>query len=255
MFDKKVTKRHFPKCNNNNLLEFVFEKDPNCYLRKNSIIIRGSIEIDENHIVENGWVAKLFSQMRVEVDSQVVTRNTNRYDHLFVFGSNVVSFFSSDYYYKDWLYKIGNFDSYHLTSAFMVEGYYDNYNFGSDKLVKLSDYVENRTDCSVKNNGKTRWEFAFTPTVGFLGNNDELLSNCELKISFDRAPPYNALLRLDGETEYSNPLDLLDVYATTEYVSSPGLRDKFSMIDFRPFTYNFDDCDVLVSVSDCILIL
>ena len=131
----------------------------------------------------------------------------------------------------------------------MVEGYYDNYNFGADKLVTLSDYIENRKDCSVKNNGKTRWEFAFTPSVGFLGNNDELISNCELKISFDRAPPYSSLLRLDGDEEYSDPLDLIDVYAVTEYVSSPRLRDKYSMLDFRPFTYNFDDCDILGTVQ------
>ena len=78
MLDKKSTKKHFPKCNNSNLLEFVFDKDPNSYLRKNSITIRGAIEIDENHMVENGWVSKLFSQLRVEVDSQVVTRNNNR---------------------------------------------------------------------------------------------------------------------------------------------------------------------------------
>ena len=54
MLDSKVTKRHFPKCNNNDLLEFVFEKDPNRYLRKNSIIIQGAIEVDEKYIVENG---------------------------------------------------------------------------------------------------------------------------------------------------------------------------------------------------------
>ena len=127
----------------------------------------------------------------------------------------------------------------------MVEGYYDNYNFGSDKLIKLADYIENRKNCSVKNNGKCRWEFAFTPNAGFLGNIDELISNCELKISFDRAAPYSALLRLDGEFEYSEPLDLIDVYATTEYVSSPQLTEKFSMLEYRPFTYDFDDCDVL----------
>ena len=78
MLETKVTKRHFPKCNNHNLLEFVFEKDPNRYLRKNSIIIQGAIEIDEKYIVENGWVSKLFTRLKVEVDSQLVTRNSNR---------------------------------------------------------------------------------------------------------------------------------------------------------------------------------
>ena len=78
MLETKVTKRHFPKCNNNNLLEFVFEKDPIRYLRKNSILIQGAIEVDEKYIVENGWVSKLFSRLKVEVDSQLVTKNSNR---------------------------------------------------------------------------------------------------------------------------------------------------------------------------------
>ena len=38
--DAKVTKRHFPRINNSKCLEFVFEKDPNLYLRKNKIVIR-----------------------------------------------------------------------------------------------------------------------------------------------------------------------------------------------------------------------
>ena len=83
MLDNKVTKRHFPKCNNDNLLEFVFEKDPNLYLRKNSIIIRGAIEISDEFIVQNSWVSKLFTQLKVEVDSQVVSRNCNRFFYFF----------------------------------------------------------------------------------------------------------------------------------------------------------------------------
>ena len=44
--DFKITKRHFPRINNESVLEFVFEKDPNLYMRKNKIIIKGAIEID-----------------------------------------------------------------------------------------------------------------------------------------------------------------------------------------------------------------
>ena len=44
--DFKVTKRHFPRINNDRVLEFVFEKDPNLFMRKNKIFIRGSIEFD-----------------------------------------------------------------------------------------------------------------------------------------------------------------------------------------------------------------
>ena len=93
--------------------------------------------------------------------------------------------------------------------------------------------------------GKCRWEFAFTPSIGFLGNPDELLTDCELKLSFDRADPYTSLFRMAEGEEYEKAIDLIDVYAITEYVSSPDLREKFSSLDIQPFSYQFDDCDVL----------
>ena len=44
--DFKITKRHFPRINNDSVLEFVFEKDPNLFMRKNKIVIKGAIEVD-----------------------------------------------------------------------------------------------------------------------------------------------------------------------------------------------------------------
>ena len=76
--DYKITKRDYPRTNNDSVLEFVFEKDPNLFLRKNKIVIRGAIEVDAGYIVENGFVAKLFSMLTVEVDSQVVSKNNNK---------------------------------------------------------------------------------------------------------------------------------------------------------------------------------
>ena len=76
--DFKVTKKHYPRINNDKVLEFVFDKDPNLYLRKNKIIIRGSIEIDPAFVIENGFASKLFSMLTVEVNSQVISRNLNR---------------------------------------------------------------------------------------------------------------------------------------------------------------------------------
>ena len=138
----------------------------------------------------------------------------------------------------------------------MVEGYYDNYNFSAEKLKTFPSYSQNRKDCMVQNGTKCRWEFSFTPSIGFLGKPDELLTNCELKLSFDRADPYTSLFQIsDGGDVYEKPLDLVDVYAVTEYVTSPDIRDKFSSLDIRPFSYNFDDCDVLVMVSMVSLLL
>ena len=79
MLDYKITKKHYPRTNSSSVLEFIFEKDPNLFLKKNKILIRGSIEIDEKYVLENGWVPKLFSMLTVEVDSQTVSTNKNRY--------------------------------------------------------------------------------------------------------------------------------------------------------------------------------
>ena len=79
VLDFKITKRHFPRINNDRVLEFVFEKDPNLFMRKNKIIIKGAIEFDRwEYFVENGFVSKLFSMMNVDIDSQTITKSTNR---------------------------------------------------------------------------------------------------------------------------------------------------------------------------------
>ena len=77
--DHKITKRHYPDTNNESILEFVFKKDPNLFLRKNKITIRGAITCDKGYIVENGFAAKLFSTCTVEVESQPITRTNNRF--------------------------------------------------------------------------------------------------------------------------------------------------------------------------------
>ena len=75
--DYKVTKKHFPSNNTAERLEFVFDKDPNLYLRKNKILIRGWVKLQNTFVVENGWVAKLFKNLSVQIDSQEVLRCGN----------------------------------------------------------------------------------------------------------------------------------------------------------------------------------
>ena len=76
--DFKITKKHYPRINNDKVLEFVFNKDPNLFLRKNKIIIRGIIELDPAFVIENGFASKLFSMLTIELNSQVISRNLNR---------------------------------------------------------------------------------------------------------------------------------------------------------------------------------
>ena len=73
--DSKVTKRHYPRTNNEQVLDFVFERDPNLFLRKNNIIIKGSIEVDPGYIPDVGFVSKLFGQLTVDVESHTISTN------------------------------------------------------------------------------------------------------------------------------------------------------------------------------------
>ena len=76
--DFKITKRHYPRVNNDTIMEFIFEKDPNLFMRKNKIVIRGAIELGPNVLPDNGFVAKLFSMLAVECNSQTVSSNRNK---------------------------------------------------------------------------------------------------------------------------------------------------------------------------------
>ena len=158
-------------------------------------------------------------------------------------------FFSVDFFFNDWLYKRGNFSNGHVSTAFNIEGYFDNYNFTSERMNANTSYITNRRDCAQKIDNKYRWEFAFCPTNGFLGNPEPLIRDCELKLCFKRANPYNSSLRLSGDRKLTDPFELKDVVAITEYVSSQSLISYFDRINHAPIRYEFDDCDVLGKVN------
>ena len=73
--DHKVVKKHYPRTSNDQVLEFVFERDPNLYLRKNKILIAGSFELSDDYLPDTGFIAKLFSMLTVEVDSHTISSN------------------------------------------------------------------------------------------------------------------------------------------------------------------------------------
>ena len=75
--DNKVVKRHYPR-NNGPTLMFTFEADPNLCLVKNNIQINFQVELDSNYIPDNAFVAKLFSLLQVEVNSQIVSSNKTK---------------------------------------------------------------------------------------------------------------------------------------------------------------------------------
>ena len=57
--DYKSTKIHYPRTNNESVLEFIYPRDPNLFLRKNKISIRGFVEVPEKYLPDNGFAAKV----------------------------------------------------------------------------------------------------------------------------------------------------------------------------------------------------
>ena len=73
--DNKTVKRHYPTSNMEDQLVLTFDSDPNLCMVKNKIAIHMKIELPENYIPDNGFAAKQFSQLAVQVNSQTVSNN------------------------------------------------------------------------------------------------------------------------------------------------------------------------------------
>ena len=89
------------------------------------------------------------------------------------------------------MYKIGNFDTDYICSAFAGEGYADLWNLDASQLFaeqgqKIRD---RRVEIGYHDTGNNKFIFDFcvVPNTGFLGNPDLLLKDAELKLSFDRS--------------------------------------------------------------------
>ena len=147
----------------------------------------------------------------------------------------------------DYIYKLGNFNSSALTSTFNPEGYYDAINFSAEDIGASSAFLDSRRSFPTTEGDFYQWDFIICPNTGFLSNNEPLPTNTELKLSFDRAPPYTAILKMDGSApDMDEPIVIKDVVATTEYISSPYWRDYFSLLDNSPQIFSYDECEVMI---------
>ena len=133
-----------------------------------------------------------------------------------------------------------------IKSGFNAEGYFDNYNLDSEEFDTAANIIQFRQSAGFPHSKKRRYEFVISPNIGFLANPMPLMKNSELKLSFDRAPPEVALLKNGDITAECKFIELDDVYATTEYISSPDLREYFEYVDAGPLVYEYEDCDVLI---------
>ena len=71
--DSQVIKTHYPRDNNDKILNWVIQEDPNLALDFSSITISFSVDIPKTHVPDNGFCAKLFQAMNVEINAQLIT--------------------------------------------------------------------------------------------------------------------------------------------------------------------------------------
>ncbi len=71
--DSQVVKTHYPRDNNEKILTFVIQEDPNLALDFSSISLSFSVEIPSNRLPENGFAAKMFRAMNIEINAQLIT--------------------------------------------------------------------------------------------------------------------------------------------------------------------------------------
>lgn len=133
-----------------------------------------------------------------------------------------------------------------MESGFITEGYFDHYNADKSELLAEKTVIVRRNYLFHEEETTRRYEFTFTPSMGFLGCPEPLLNNTELKISFDRTRPECALIATGAITHACDYIEIKDCYAITEYISSPDIRQYFETIDTSPIIYEYDTVDVWI---------
>ena len=117
----------------------------------------------------------------------------------------------AEYFLTDYIYKIGNFDSSLVESAYNCEGYFDHYHLTSTELGSLNEIVGKRKSGSTTPaSGIDRYEFVLTPNFGFLASPEPLLKDCELKLSFDRSSWQTVLTEYATVTTACTKLEIKD---------------------------------------------
>ena len=71
--DAETVKTHYARDNNDKILSFVLQEDPNLLLDWTSIEIGISVDVPDGFVPDNGFASKLFANLSVEIDSQLIT--------------------------------------------------------------------------------------------------------------------------------------------------------------------------------------
>ena len=77
--DTEIIKLFYPRDNNENIVNFVLQEDPNLALDFTSIEISFQVSIPKTQIPDNGLASKLFMNMNIEINSQLITSTKSVY--------------------------------------------------------------------------------------------------------------------------------------------------------------------------------
>ena len=145
--------------------------------------------------------------------------------------------------------KYGNFNQQYINTVFKTtEGYFDPYNYESQNDHDKKSIIDNRRKGIPKIGKNYVYEFVMIPNDSFLNENHQLPPGVELKICLDRLPAEYSVykVRTEGEdTLKGKALELKNVYAQVEYVSSTALRHYHDSINMTPLEYNYDECSII----------
>ena len=71
--DAQAIKTHYARDNNDKILSFVLQEDPNLLLDWTSIQIGLTADVPNGFVPDNGFCSKLFTSLSIEIDSQLIT--------------------------------------------------------------------------------------------------------------------------------------------------------------------------------------
>ena len=71
--DSEIYKTFYPRDNNDNIVNFVLQEDPNLALDFSSIEVGFMVSIPKDKLSENGLASKLFMNLNIELNSQLIT--------------------------------------------------------------------------------------------------------------------------------------------------------------------------------------
>ena len=109
-----------------------------------------------------------------------------------------------------------------------------------------TSWVNRRRNGAIEDGDNIRYEFILSPCNGFLQNLEPLIKDCELKLRFERTSWNVAVQAVKDSPAELNSIELKDIHAVTEYISSPHWRQYFDKINGAPIMYEYQESEAII---------